>query len=204
MKHVKKLSLLLVPLLTHTSFVIAANCGDPSLEFTALGEQYFELDSESRTIPPAPKELPAALVEILTNADFSSGTGTRTECHLVNGEPEQITLEFNLEKIDVSTRADEVVISATESNSRERHEHTDSIAIPLEIERLELIDRNQLNASRKLRQTGTSGSYLEEIQMQAKRSNDKIEVTQWRYVNPPRQGGEAGTCSPRSCHSASV
>ena len=183
MKRNKKIGLLLVPLLTHTSYAAAASCGDPSSEFTALGEQYFELDSESRNAPPAPEELPAALVEILTNADFSSGTGTRTECHLVNGISEKITLEFKLEKIAVSTRADEVVISATETNSRERHEHTDSIAIPLEIERLELIDRNQLNASRKLRQTGTSGSYLEEIQLQARRSNDKVEITQWRYVN---------------------
>ena len=183
MKHVKKIGLLLVLSLSHTGYLAAANCGDPSSEFTALGEQYFDLDSESRQAPPAPEELPAALVEVLTNADFSGGTGTRTECHLVNGQSKMITREFKLEKIAVSTRADEVVISATESNSREQHEHTDSIAIPLEIERLELIDRNQLNASTKLRQTGTSGSFLEEIQLQAKRSNDKVEITQWRYVN---------------------
>ena len=183
MKHVKKIGLLLVLSLFHTSYLAAASCGDPSSEFTALGEQYFELDSESRKVTPAPEELPAALVEILTNADFSGGTGERTECHLVNGISEMITLEFKLENIAVSTRADEVVISATETNSRERHEHTDSIAIPLEIEHLELIDRNQLNASLKRLQTGTSGSDLEEIQMQAKRSNDKIEITQWRYVN---------------------
>ncbi len=183
MTQIKKASVLLVLLLSHTSYVTAASCGAPSSEFTALGEQYFELDSESRKLPPAPEELPAALVAILTNADFSRGSGERTECHLVNGESEQTTLKFELDNINVTTRADEVVISATEMNLRERHEHSDSIAIPLETEHLELTDKNRLNASRKLRQIGTSGSYLEEIQLQAKRSNDQIEITQWRYVN---------------------
>lgn len=183
MDNVIRLCGLSLLLLAYSNLVTAATCGEPSSEFTALGEHYFDLNSQARKTPPAPDELPAALVEILTNAKFSSGTGERSECHIINGESEQSTISFELEKINVSTRKDEVVINATELNTQKQHEHTDSIAIPLQKERLELIDENQLNASKRVRQNGASGSYLEEIQLQAKGADGQLEIKQWRYVN---------------------
>lgn len=183
MSRVTKLCGLLLLLLAHTGYATAATCGELSPLYIALGERYFELDSEDKQKPPAHEKLPAALVEFLTNAHYSSGTGQRTECKLINGEAAENTINFDLEKIQVSTRKDEVVISATEMNSREQREHVDSIAIPLQTEHLELIGKNQVNVSKQLRHYGASGSYLEEIQLQGTDNNGQLEIKQWRYVN---------------------
>lgn len=184
MGHVIKLYGFFLLLFMPVGYTAAATCGEISPSYAALGEQYFDLESQASQTPPASEQLPAALVQFLTSVEYASGTGQRTECKMVDSELKKNTVSFELEAIAVSTGKDEVVISATKLNSQERIEHKDSIAIPLQTELLELIAENQFNAFKTVRHYGASGSFFEELQLQATTDIDgQLEIKQWRYVN---------------------
>ncbi|MFK7853796.1 MAG: hypothetical protein AB8B79_06775 [Granulosicoccus sp.] len=179
--------LLTLSALFATPVAMAKQCGDVSPLFDKLGDQYYELQSVSKSDLQADSIHGNKLVQSLQADTFKSGKGIRTQCFGVS-QPREVVREFVLDPIDTAqvNGFKEVVLKAYEYEADTKTGHRETLFIPLSQTHLSLNGDNGFVSNKRHRQANGSqlpGSHLREISITAVSTRKGVEIQQSVYIN---------------------
>ncbi|MFK7994024.1 MAG: hypothetical protein AB8B87_07785 [Granulosicoccus sp.] len=172
---------------------MANQCGDISPRLSDLGEQYYILDEQPKSVLSHQATSTNELIETLQSTRFKAGRGERTLCFGASTLREQIR-EFKLESIEPASinSYNELMLKAYEYDSEKKISHRTTVFIPLLESSISLIGNDGFVANLRHKQpvrgfsdnSGLNrGIHLREIAITGQSNHNGVEIHQSIYVN---------------------